>query len=1625
MLKKIEIILFISFIALLFPVITYSAEIDVVADSYAAAATPSLNSCTSGYNVMAGDVEYQKTIITGSLPYALNYRAPLRQNNAAFFHTFERSEQTTNGWSDNYTSYLITKRIRVRVAHPNYAVNEIKYHIVRLPGETEDKIFSEKIINGVSSFKVMSNPGYVNWLQPDDKLVASILDEYDVTINNNTDIGGDSGYKMIRNGAILSVSRYGQVYNFKEQYFTLSPITKKTYFSLELYLEYGYKANYGFQGPNIDFFKKEYHENEFGQNLKILRYNVLSEVETEVETVFTRAANVTYSNGTTLFFDYDNNLNLIRVADNRNNVLKIKREYGAGALSSQNIYESRLVTGVELVSGTVGDGQSAILEYESFDSKIILTGETRKTYALAKVSATTISDLNFEYKSTEIGSTKKLLAKYSKDPYSQTYNHPVLNILRGKNSIILRQWDVYQLYTYSSDTGKYSTADTTIKSFAVENGSPIGKTETYYNDLSGGINFKILLDSDRQVTGRIYPADNSDFGVIYRVEDYPCLTIGKTPVQYIQINTYNNNIDYFCDKKDQCIYYRYDSSSRLKRISAPYMDDGVEKSKDINYTYGNLEDQSPNLFNVPSTVQIGNWEYSSNSNYDGNTHVISGSGVTVTNVINTRGQVKYSTVSSTQSGSQDRLTKYSYYEDSNLANFGLLYMVDGPLAGTTDRVRYYYDDYGNLAKKRMDLNGIARNTFYVGYNSKGDPERVVNPEGIVNKFIYNTDGTLKIKIVGVGNTVSAVSGKTISYTYDDFQRVKTETNPDGETISYEYDVIGQVTKIINPDGSVNRKRYYSMGLLKSDELLDASESLIFNAVYQFIDDNGRISGVQNGTNAGWYSKNYEYDVNGNLEKLTDGGAVSRWTYDELNRVKTHTDPLGYVDRKKYDVFDNVISSTDPIGSGSVPIEFKNKNVITKETNNDFGVKEYFYNTGDQLTSATHGVRLCDYTPDELERNQQVVCKAKDGSSVSPTLVYDDTFSFDQTRFGRLDSVASASAYGANTTYTYDAYDRIIAKSQFNKSLTTWNVANSSALTVGYDYTLGDKLKSLTLPSGKQVSYIYDATGHLTDVQLNGQPLLRGVIYNDGGQLASWKWGTGNASYTLTYDTSKNGSIKNIVSKSAAGATIYSLSYGFYSNGNIKRILRNDGSNNNFTYFSNNWLKTENGMNGTDVVYSTGYTYDQNGNRKTLTATGTPPDGITAATYEYTGNKLTSYVKNGVSQTVSYKTNAELAFADRNPIYDFAGRRKRELETSVSRFFAYNHKNERTLKSNDNGAWASNTIQYVYDESSHLIGEYDRNGNALVEYIWLGDKPVVAIYPTGIYYVVTDSSNTPHRLMNMSNDQIVWAWDGSAFGTGVPTIQTVTFNLRFPGQYYDADSGQHYNLNRFYNPELGRYMEPDPIGLEGGLNPYAYAGNNPVNMVDPDAKHPRRAMYEFLEPTTAYFLRAFNPVRVAGLAPRMAPKTVAVGRVAGMVFTDVNQGARPLVLANSNQPTLIADRALARLEKRPLSGLTNSSMLDAHAEIGVIEQAYRAGKTQGQSMFMGLSRPPCGYCTGDLAAEAERAGLSYLRINTVNTRTLYPEAYYWMPGMKRIERIGVIESIEQIPYSWAGLKANLW
>lgn len=108
------------------------------------------------------------------------------------------------------------------------------------------------------------------------------------------------------------------------------------------------------------------------------------------------------------------------------------------------------------------------------------------------------------------------------------------------------------------------------------------------------------------------------------------------------------------------------------------------------------------------------------------------------------------------------------------------------------------------------------------------------------------------------------------------------------------------------------------------------------------------------------------------------------------------------------------------------------------------------------------------------------------------------------------------------------------------------------------------------------------------------------------------------------------------------------------------------------------------------------------------------------------------------------------------------------------------------------------------------------GNVLAEYIWLDGTPIAFVQSGQTYHIHVDHLGTPKVLTDASG-QVVWGADYSPFGKASITSQGPTFNLRFPGQYFDAETRLHYNWRRYYDPNTGRYISSDPIGLAGGIN----------------------------------------------------------------------------------------------------------------------------------------------------------------------------------------------------------------
>ena len=149
--------------------------------------------------------------------------------------------------------------------------------------------------------------------------------------------------------------------------------------------------------------------------------------------------------------------------------------------------------------------------------------------------------------------------------------------------------------------------------------------------------------------------------------------------------------------------------------------------------------------------------------------------------------------------------------------------------------------------------------------------------------------------------------------------------------------------------------------------------------------------------------------------------------------------------------------------------------------------------------------------------------------------------------------------------------------------------------------------------------------------------------------------------------------------------------------------------------------------------------------------------------------------------------------------------------------------------------------YHYDLQGRLIAETTVTGNLVRDYVYADDQPIAKIESgETVLYVHTDHLDTPRVGTNQSQN-VVWRWEGNAFGDTPPTGSAI-LNLRFAGQYYDFETGLYYNNNRYYDPRIGRYVTSDPVGLAGGLNTYSYVYNSPLRYIDPSGLNGIETLY---------------------------------------------------------------------------------------------------------------------------------------------------------------------------------------
>jgi RHS repeat-associated protein len=753
---------------------------------------------------------------------------------------------------------------------------------------------------------------------------------------------------------------------------------------------------------------------------------------------------------------------------------------------------------------------------------------------------------------------------------------------------------------------------------------------------------------------------------------------------------------------------------------------------------------------------------------------------------------------------QTRTWTYTY-------NNFLLASVQNPRTDVTAITQYGYDSTGALTSTTDALTHVTNIT---SHTAGGLPLTIVDPNGVTTTLAYDArqrltssavttsagvrTTTYTIDPTGVLDKLTLPDNSFLSYSYDSAHRVKQVTDSLGNYVTYTLDALGDKTQV---------NTYTSASALKRQH------SATFDALGRILTDVGGVSGETT-----TYSN---YDNNGNVQTITDPDLnAAHRVFDALNRLSQVTDANSGVTKFAYDAHNRTTTATDP-NTNATSYVYDGFGDAIQQTSPDTGVTVYHYDGDRNLTSKTDALSIVtNNTFDKLDRVLTTTYPAQTALNVAYT--YDQTGTGFTFGIGRLTSVTDAAG---SLTRSYDERGNMLIEKRVNSSHT---------YTLTYTYDPASRVASITYPDGAIAANQYDGAGYFN--QLSATPVgstnqtLATITHLPFGPLNSVTFGNGVAE-TWTFDDDYRPT--NITDK-VSSTTLQNVTYGYDAASNLKTITDAVNAANSQTLGFDVLNRVKSAVSGSGGYGTLGWTYDNNGNLKTATVGGTTTTYTTAST----SNRLASYKVGSVTTTVSTNadgnitgippvgsgTGATFVYSNANRLSSFTG------TTPAVSSIIYDAFGRRFSKTNP----SSTPILYFYGQDGSLLEE--NNNSVYTDYLYADGRPMSdlqpGISPTAdqVNFVIADRIGTP-QLVSNSSASTVWSNTYQPYGQGhIPTSGIVN-NLRLPGQHYDLETGFHYNLNRDYMPNLGRYIEADPIGLRGGLNSYLYASGNPLKLTD--------------------------------------------------------------------------------------------------------------------------------------------------------------------------------------------------
>jgi len=793
-----------------------------------------------------------------------------------------------------------------------------------------------------------------------------------------------------------------------------------------------------------------------------------------------------------------------------------------------------------------------------------------------------------------------------------------------------------------------------------------------------------------------------------------------------------------------------------------------------------------------------------------------------------------------------RTTGFSY---ETINGNSLLTAIDGPLPNgpanspqDSDITRLEWDKGGNFITRLTQPGGVVQAVTHDP--GTGLITQVKNDQGSYTEFVYNTRTQLAtLRSGGPGWKQPRVQSMRFDALGNPSETGSGEDHAnDSQSESFvartkqSFDALGRLQWSANALGILTQNRFDSEShLLETGRYSNAMakvQSYVYNA-------QGQLSGWSNNQGQGYQIR---YNALGLPSRVIDAlgrdafaSASSsklrsrQWT-DDFGRVVATVSPDSGTTTRRFDAADRMMDSSDAKGN-QAHYAYDLRGRIQQQTIQDAAGTPPQTTTweyqGARLIALHHPTQSERYTYDErgLRTEKVTTVTLPQGSFSSVT-----RYQFDDS--GVLQSTSLPD--GSQVEYERNGQGQLIAVKR-EHIFTSWLRWAAPAQTIVQDLQrdiVG--LKRYTTGNGIEATFLRSHEGTLARV------VYRPLALQPMAMTAAEKPSLPGA---LSFTTDPGALLDHRYLWDGQGNLLYTQS-----------TVNQSPSQDSYAYDGKDRL-----IAAVSPQAVSRYFYDAE-NRRVLSQQGIQSQEDTHSNTQKISYQPGSHHWVGADSThTSYDANGHpQAIGQREYVWDALGKliTVREQDKTLASYH-YNHRGERVAKS-----VGDQSQGFLYD-NQQLIAELNAQGQLTRQYLYLADQPIAVIdTPEGQALHQPDASaiaDIGHDLQTIvsvwfTSDNIVWLhanhlgapeaatdatgkliWQAryAAFGQAHVSSQSFSLNLRLPGQYADAESGLHYNRQRYYDPERGQYLTPDPLGTPNGPNGYAYVNYNPLKYVDPD------------------------------------------------------------------------------------------------------------------------------------------------------------------------------------------------